>query len=425
MHFQQDMPYQLPRCRRMVYETAIMPAKTAQNTCDIIIIGAGPAGLCLARALAPSGLKITLIEKAPLKSIVNPAADGRDIALTHLSRHLMTELGMWQTIDKKEINPLHEARVVNGTSPYFLRFHQPSAPDESLGFLIANHVIRKAAYDSLKGFKNIRFLADTSVKSVKTSTKKGEVTLSTGKKLSARLIIAADSRFSATRAQMGIEIERKEFGRTVIVGRVKHSKPHGGIAYECFIDEQTLAVLPLHGKTSSFVITLPDAVAEEVMQMPDREFGEFLTGRFQGRVGKMDILGMRYPYPLVGVFSKTFHAPRYALVGDAAVGMHPVTAHGFNFGLRGGYDLAGRIIAALEKGEDIGSEKLLGAYTRKHRRITRPLYLSTNALVALYTSKTPVAQMARKGLLHLGNALRPINKLLMNRLTELPAAKRA
>lgn len=405
----------------------IMPARkkpASASSCDVLIIGAGPAGLCMARALAPSGLKIILVERAPLQSIAAPQADGRDIALTHLSRHLMDELGLWKSIDRKEINPLREARVVNGTSPYFLRFHQPSAPDESLGFLIANHVIRKAAYDSLKGFKNIHLLADTSVKSVRTTPQRGEVTLQTGKKLTAKLIVAADSRFSASRAQMGIEIERKEFGRTVIVGRVKHSKPHGGIAWECFIDEQTLAVLPLHGKTSSFVITLPDAVAEEVMHMPDREFGKFLTSRFQNRVGKMEIMGTRHPYPLVGVYAKTFHGLRYALVGDAAVGMHPVTAHGFNFGLRGGYDLARRITAAFGNGEDIGNDKLLGAYTRQHRRVTRPLYLSTNALVALYTSKTPVAQVARKGLLHLGNALRPINKLLMSRLTELPAARK-
>jgi len=399
--------------------------KAATLKSDIIIIGAGPAGLCLAKALAPTGLSITLLERAPLANLRDAKPDGRDIALTHLSRTLLSQLGIWQLIPQDEINPLHEARVVNGTSPYFLRFYQPAAPNDALGFLVPNYVIRRAAFASLKGLGNVTLLTEAAVSSVKTSSKKAEAVLEDGRKLEARLLIAADSRFSASREQMGIAIERKDFGRTVIVGRVKHSKPHNDIAYECFIDEQTLAVLPLHGgKNSSFVITLPTDVAEDVMNMPDKEFGAFLTSRFQNRVGKMEVTGGRHPYPLVGVYSKTFNAQRYALVGDAAVGMHPVTAHGFNFGLRGGADLAERIQAALEKGEDIGNAALLGAYTRKHRRVTRPLYLATNALVALYTSKTKAAKLARSSLLRLGNALVPVNRLLMNRLTELPAAQK-
>lgn len=401
-------------------KTATSPLKS-----DVIIIGAGPAGLCLAKALAPTGLAITLLERAPLASLRDAKPDGRDIAMTHLSRTLLTQLGIWQLFPKDEINPLHEARVVNGTSPYFLRFYQPAAPEDALGFLVPNYVIRRAAFTSLKGLKNITLLTGAAVKSVKTSASKAQAVLEDGRRLEAKLLIAADSRFSASREQMGIAIERKNFGRTVIVGRVKHSKPHDDIAYECFIDEQTLAVLPLHGgRNSSYVITLPTEVADEVMQMPDREFGAFLTSRFQNRVGKMEVAGGRYPYPLVGVYAKTFNAQRYALVGDAAVGMHPVTAHGFNFGLRGAADLAARIQAALEKGEDIGNPQLLSAYTRRHRRVTRPLYLATNALVALYTSKTRAAKLARNSLLRLGNALVPVNRLLMNRLTELPAAQK-
>lgn len=400
-----------------------MAKKPTTTQSDILIIGAGPAGLCLARALADSGLRITLVEKAPLESLRNPRLDGRDIALTHLSRTLMIQLGLWDLIPANEINPLCEARVINGTSPYYLQFHQPAAPEEALGFFVPNNLIRKAAFDSLKGYRNITLLAATEVKQVETGDTHGTVTLADGRTLTAPLVVAADSRFSTSREQMGIAIERKDFGRSVIVGRMKHENHHRDIAYECFIDEQTLAVLPLAGgKSCSFVITLPTEVADEMMQMSRKEFSRIITERFQHRVGKMELIGERHPYPLVGVYAKSFHAQRYVLVGDAAVGMHPVTAHGFNFGLRGAVDLAQRIIAAHEAGQDIGNQLLLASYTRQHRRVTRPLYLATNALVALYTNDTAPAQLLRNGLLKLGNKLAPVNKLLMNRLTELPAS---
>lgn len=402
------------------------PAKTSKTNSrsvrDVLIIGGGPAGLSLARALAPSGLKITVIEKSPLATLKAPKPDGRDIALTHLSRQLMIDFDMWDKLPEAEINPIHEARVINGTSPYFLQFNQPAAPDQALGFLVPNCLIRAAVFESLKGYKNVEIIAGIGTKSAKTNEQKATVTLEDGRILEGQLLIAADSRFSQTREQLGLKAEKRAFGRTVIVCRMSHEKSHQGIAHECFIDRETLAILPLFGHNSSVVITLPDDEAAAVMALSPADFGKRMAARFEQRLGKMTLTGERHPYPLVATYAQSFHGERFALVGDAAVGMHPVTAHGFNFGLRGAADLAQRIIKAHENGSDIASPTLLRAYTLAHRRATRPLYLATNALVGLYTREDSAAKLLRTGLLHLGNALPPVKKLLMNRLTELPAA---
>ena len=53
---------------------------------DILVVGAGPAGLSFAAELAGSGLKVTLIERSPLSVLQNPPYDGRDIAMTLFSR---------------------------------------------------------------------------------------------------------------------------------------------------------------------------------------------------------------------------------------------------------------------------------------------------------------------------------------------------
>jgi ubiquinone biosynthesis UbiH/UbiF/VisC/COQ6 family hydroxylase len=209
-----------------------------------------------------------------------------------------------------------------------------------------------------------------------------------------------------------------DFGRVVIVCRMKHEKPHHGIAYECFHYERTLAVLPLGGNKSSIVVTLPTNMSEALMAMSKAAFNEDIRKRFNNRLGKMELIGRRFPYPLVAVHANRFATTRFALIGDAAVGMHPVTAHGFNLGLRGQNTLAKNIRSAQERNIDIGSPAVLENYQSTHRRVTRPLYLGTNALVKLYTSDGPRAKIARMAMLRLGNNLRPIKRTLMTQLTE-------
>ena len=133
----------------------------------------------------------------------------------------------------------------------------------------------------------------------------------------------------------------------------------------------------------------------------------------------MTLLNKRYQYSLVGVFADQFVANRFALIGDAAVGMHPVTAHGFNLGLRVQNTLSLQIKFALEHGLDIGLLQTLETYQLKHRRASRPLYLGTNAIVKLYTDDSLLAKITRKIMLRIGNNFIPAKKKILNQLTEI------
>ena len=115
---------------------------------DIVVVGAGPAGLSFARTLADSGLRITIVEKSPLESISNPAYDGREIALTHLSKEIMERLGMWQRVPENEISPLRDAKVWNGSSSYQLHFPQPTS--KTLESLVRRSSSFVCAYSSRK-----------------------------------------------------------------------------------------------------------------------------------------------------------------------------------------------------------------------------------------------------------------------------------
>lgn len=378
---------------------------------DVAISGAGPAGLSLARALAGAGLSIALIEKLPEAVLADPPFDGREIALTQLSRRLMTELGQWERIEPTEISPLRKARVLNGPSP-FAMVVEPDATHEELGYLVPNHLIRRAAYAAVAGAPDVRILAGRSVRAIRSDREAAELTLDDGSTLGARLAVAADSRFSETRRAMGIAADMHDFGRTMMVFRMEHEKPHENAAWEWFGYGQTLALLPLAGNRASIVLTLPHREIEQLLKMSDADFDLDMARRFEQRLGAMRLTSTRHPYPLVAVYAARFIARRFACVGDAAVGMHPVTAHGFNFGLRGAHALAREIRAAAARGADIAAPDLLERWERGHRTATRPLYLATNAIARLYCDDTPPARLVRNLALRAGQRLTPFRNAL-------------
>ncbi len=381
---------------------------------DVVVIGAGPAGLGFVRSLKGSGLKVAVVERLSEDVLADPPEDGRDIALTHASEEIMERLGMWQHIPEGAYGVIKDAKVINGRSDYALHFESAGSGKGYLGRIVPNHLIRRAAYGEVKDLRDVTLMCGVAVEEVST----GRVVLEDGRELRASLVVAADSRFSETRRKMGIGAEMEDFGRVVIVCEMAHALPHNGVATECFHYDQTLAVLPMNGEVSSVVVTLESDKAEAVMAMPDGVFAADIQARFGGKLGKMELVSQRVAYPLVGVFAKRMVAPRFALVGDAAVGMHPVTAHGFNLGLTGGTLLADAVKQAAAEGRDIGDIGVLTRYERAHRKVARPLYLGTNALVKLYTDTRIPARILRCAALRLGNVLPPVKARIVRQLTQ-------
>ena len=124
----------------------------------------------------------------------------------------------------------------------------------------------------------------------------------------------------------------------------------------------------------------------------------------------MTLVSTRHVYPLVSVFPDRMVSTRFATVGDAAVGMHPVTAHGFNFGLLSVEALTKEVLAAQQRKADIASSDLLYRFEATHKRATKPLYMMTRLVIEIYTRESPPAKLARKLILRLGDKLIPFKK---------------
>jgi len=390
-----------------------------------VIVGGGPAGLGFACLASGLGLRLAVVENQAEALLADPAPDGRDIALTLYTIQILKEIGAWCKIADADIAPIKRACVRNAKSPHLLRFDHARTKWPALGQLVSNQSIRKALYQAAKDRANVDLLTGTSVTGLAFEGPAARASLSTGETLDCSLVVGADSRFSNVRRMAGISAQMRDFSRVAIVCRLMHEKPHDGTAYEWFDTDQTLAVLPLNDRESSIVITLPGSAASRAMGLPPNEFAADVERRFSAMWGRMELSTERHAYPLVSAYADRFSAHRLALIGDAAVGMHPVTAHGFNFGLQGADTLSAKIRAATRAGEDVGSISVLESYDRAHRKATYPLYVATNALVSLYTHDGVLTRLARDAVLRFADGLLPAKDWILHKLTETDETRAA
>ena len=394
---------------------------TRQRDFDVLVIGAGPAGLALSISLARSGLSVAVVERQSAEILANPAFDGREITITNRSIETLTELGAWRHVPPEEVSTLAAAHVLNGRSTHALRFDPPADTPGALGTLLPNHIIRRALFTAAGEQPTIHLFDNIAATSITTDATSAALTLADGTTLTGKLLVAADTRFSEMRRRMGIPTHLRDFGKTMLVCRMSHELPHQSVATEWFGYGQTMAILPLDGTAQtpdlcSVVLTLKPRETEALMALEPEAFSAEITKRYQNRLGALQLVGTRHVYPLVATYATRFVAERFALVGDAAVGMHPVTAHGFNFGLTGVELLSNLAVPAALAGEDIGAHRLLAQYQSQLRRATMPLFLATNTTALLYTDDRLPARVLRGAVIRAGETLAPLRRLVSKRL---------
>ncbi len=383
---------------------------------DLTIIGAGPAGLSLACALAKTKLKICVIEKSSRNKFSKPKNDGRDIALTHRSINILKKFGILKFINSKAISPVKEARILDGNSPRYLHIDHTKTIKDSLGYLIPNQIIRKGIYKKLKSLKKIKIFSKNEVSKIISNKFLSKIYLKNKKNLESKLIVVADGRLSKTREKLGIYTNKTNFETSMTVFRMKHQLSNNNIALEYFHYNQTLAILPIQKNLSSIVVTLQNNKSKTFLNLTKRKINQKIENDLKGKLGKMNLIGKKYTYPMLTVYSNEFFRDRCVLIGDAAVGMHPVTAHGFNLGLRGINILQDEIKNALINKIDIGNVNTLKKYEKKFRQISLPIYLATNGIVRLYSDQKPIIKLARKSLLRLANTFWPVKNAIIDEL---------
>ncbi|MGB3409338.1 MAG: FAD-dependent monooxygenase, partial [Jannaschia sp.] len=237
------------------------------------------------------------------------------------------------------------------------------------------------------------------------------VTLSDGETLTARLLLGCDGRGSGVAHRAGIGRVGTDYGQTALVCAVEHELPHAGIAHQFFMPPGPLAILPLRGNRSSIVWTEGAETAATLNALPDAEYLDILRPRFGSFLGDLRLVGGRHTYPLSLTLARAFVAPRVALAGDAAHGIHPIAGQGLNLGFKDIAALADVLSEARARGEDIGAPDVLARYQRWRRFDTTAMGLATDAVNRLFSNDNPLLRLGRD--------------LGMGAISALPAARRA
>lgn len=377
----------------------------------IVIVGAGPNGLCLAKALAARDLAIEVVERQPAEALAEPAFDGREIALTHASMRVLRELGIWQHLPADAAAPVRAARIRDAARPGF-EIDGAAFGRERIGALVSNCHIRAAAWRAVAETPAIHVHTGVAVEAVTADADRASVRLADGRVLEADLLVAADSRFSPTRRLVGIGAYEHDMGLSMLLARVRHEVDNEGVAWEWFDHGQTRALLPLEPHVSSIVLTLPGAEAARLIAAAPEAFAAEVARRYAGELGAVELISTRHSHPLVATFAHRFVGTRFALVGDAAVGMHPVTAHGFNLGISSIERLAAAAAGSLRRHQDVGRPSGLARYQRQHRLEGAPLFAGTQAIAGLFTDERALAQPLRRAAIGLGRRVPALRRAL-------------
>lgn len=366
---------------------------------DIIIVGGGLNGPALAIALAQAGFAVTVIDVLPVDRRRKPGFDGRSYALALASKRLLQAIGIWDRV-APDAQPMLEIKVTDGRagegpSPWMMHFDHAEIEEGPMGYLVEDRHLRRAFLDAMTADDRITHLSGETVVAQSTGPRGIGVTLASGGTFWARLLVGSDGRKSGTAARAGIGRTGWGYGQTAIVCAVAHEKPHHGIAHQFFMPGGPLAILPLTGNRSSIVWSEADARAAQIIALDDDAFLAALRPAFGSFLGQISLAGARFSYPLGLTLANSFIAPRLALVGDAAHGVHPIAGQGLNAGLRDVAALAQVLGEARQRGEDIGSEQVLHRYQQWRRFDTATLALATDTFNRLFSNDNPVLRTVR------------------------------
>lgn len=373
-----------------------MNADAPIHDCDVAIVGGGLVGASLALALAPLGLRITLVEAArPPQS--QAAWDERCIALNDASHRIFTQLGVWPAL-AAEAEPILATHISERSRFGTARFSAQESGLAALGYNVPLRAIGAALWARLEA-AGVQLRCPARVVGLDTAADEVrlQVADSDGAQqvLRARLVAAADGAASPVRELLGIPAETRDYGQHAIVSAVRLSRPHEGVAYERFTATGPLALIPKPGQTASLVWSLPSPEADLRMQHDDTRYLAEAQDLLGGRAGRFVELGRRWTYPLARVLSRETTAPRVVLLGNAAQSLHPVAAQGFNLGLR---DAAG-LADALRMSRDPGDPAALATYVARRARDRERAASLTDLMVRTFSNRIPgLAQLRHWGL---------------------------
>jgi 2-octaprenyl-6-methoxyphenol hydroxylase len=377
-------------------------------TVEVAIVGGGPAGLTAAIALAEAGIETALIAR-------RPTPDHRTTALLAGSVTALKTLGVWDGC-KAQAAPLRVMRIVDATARLVrapeVRFAASEIGLDAFGHNIENRHLLAALDARAEQLTSLTRIEDEA-RTVDTTDSGVTVSLKSGDRITARLVIGADGRRSLCRTAAGIESDGRTYPQTALTFNLAHSRPHLDTSTEFHTESGPFTLVPLPGDRSSLVCVVEPTEAERIAALDDIALNDEIEQRSHSTLGKVTAEPGRGTFPLAVETVRTFGQNRIALVGEAAHLIPPIGAQGLNLGLRDAASIGELVVAARRDGGDAGSPDLLARYDTQRRADVKSRTLAVDLLNrTLLTDFLPV-QSARGLGLYLIDRIGPLRRAVL------------
>ncbi|MCX7106640.1 MAG: 2-octaprenyl-6-methoxyphenyl hydroxylase [Methylococcales bacterium] len=382
---------------------------------DLLIVGGGLAGNCLALALKNTSLRIAIIEANTREQLHAKPAGDRALALASGTVMMLEKLNSWQGISHAA-TPIKHIHISDRGHFGKTRLSAQKEHVDALGYVISARDLETYVADQvLKA--GIELISPARVMGLMSGDKEICVSLKQGNNilnLSARLLVGADGGLSSVRQLLNIGQHTTEYGQTAIVTTVQSSLPHKNTAYERFTASGPLALLPIARNQCAVVWTRSTEDANALMLGSEVDFLAELQQCFGFKLGELSLSAPRRAFPLSLIRAETMVTGRALIIGNAAHQLHPVAGQGFNLGLRDVVQLAERLIKQSSLNSDIGDANFLNEYAISRKKDHDRTIGFTDAVVKIFSNEWLALALARNiGLTLLDHI--PVAKTLLTR----------
>jgi 2-octaprenyl-6-methoxyphenol hydroxylase len=336
---------------------------------DIFVSGGGIAGLAAAAAFSRAGFSVLLADPGPDPAGADPA-DTRSTAFLAPARDLLERAGLWQDLAPHAV-PLDALRVVDAEGepprPVTSRTFRPQdLGAEHFGWNLPNALTRRHLAAALAARGGVTLAWNTGFSALLARTAEARVTLDDGRRLAARLAVAADGAASPLREAAGIGARSWRYGQTAFAFTAAHAEPHGNVSTEIYDSGGAFTTVPLadtgNGPASAIVWMNDARRAEDLAALPEAGFDAAMTARACSLLGPMRRTGPIGRWPVITRTAERLTAERVALVAEAAHVLPPIGAQGLNTSL---LDVAALAALAEQAPESLGSPEMLTRYAAR------------------------------------------------------------
>lgn len=334
---------------------------------DVVVVGGGMVGAATALGFAKQGLRVAVIEDRAAQPFNH--ADPIDLRISAIgcaSVRLLQKLGAWQGVERMRFTPYRRLETwEQAGSEVLFDAHSLGLPE--LGFMLENRVLQLALWQQMETFENLTLFCPDKLKKLdQQANESWSLTLVSGERLNARLVVAADGANSTVRQQAGIGIDGWQYRQNCMLINVETQSQDLDVTWQQFFPSGPRAFLPLWGNHASLVWYDSPQRIRRLQAMNMAQLTQEITAAFPARLGAVKALSSG-SFPLVRRHAQRYVSPGLALVGDAAHTINPLAGQGVNLGYRDVEALLEVVLKANEKGEEWWSERVLQRYQRRRR----------------------------------------------------------